>query len=71
MAKQASGRKQMPKINDVGPKPNNESPVITSLVDASLDKPWILKLSERRYLDQITGVDAYYDIACTIPLLPQ
>lgn len=50
MAKQRSGRKQMPKINDVRPKPNNERPVITSLVDARLDTPWILNPSERTYL---------------------
>lgn len=55
MAKQESGRKQMPKINDSSRKPNNKRPVITSLVDASIDKPWILNLSERAYLDQITG----------------
>lgn len=55
ITKQKSVRKQMPKMDGVHPKPNNEWPVITSLVAARRGIPWILNQSECTHRDTDSG----------------
>lgn len=55
IAKQRSGWKQMPKINDDGPKPNNDWPVITSLVDARLRQAMNIKMKWTHILKYNNG----------------
>lgn len=50
------------KINSVRPKPNNDWPVITSLVDAKEYIPWILNQSKR---DQHQYKIPVYSSACS------